>query len=255
MPTVVSLTTDFGTADWFVGAMKAVIAGIAPDAHLIDITHGIAPGDIRTGALALRAAVPWFPPGSIHVAVVDPGVGSERRAIAIRTPHACFIGPDNGLLTWAATDIEEIRILTNTSLFLQPVSHTFHGRDIFAPVAAHLAAGHPFSDLGPAIESHEILPWPTPVIAASIIHGEVVHVDHFGNAITNIPAEHLPGDTCARVTCGPFAAPLRASYAAVAPGEPVAVRGSTGLLELAVRDGSAATVFGIARGAAVEVAL
>ncbi len=146
----ITLTTDFGLGDWFVGTMRAVILGIHPRANVVDITHGIPPGDIRAGAFALMASCRFFPRGTVHVAVVDPGVGSRRRAIAVRSANHFFVGPDNGVLSWALglEEIKTIRLLENPEYFLAPVSRTFHGRDIFAPVAAHLSRGLRASRLG-----------------------------------------------------------------------------------------------------------
>ncbi len=158
----ITLTTDFGLSDWFVGAMKGVIHGAAPKVTVIDLTHGIPGGDIRAGAFALAAGLHCFPLGTIHVAVVDPGVGSGRRAIAAQTGDCIFVGPDNGVLSWALArqDACEVRHIANAALFRKPLSQTFHGRDIFAPVAARLATGLPFADVGPIITDYQILPWP-----------------------------------------------------------------------------------------------
>jgi hypothetical protein len=159
---LITLTTDFGTRDWFVGTMKGVVLGIHPPATVVDLTHEIPPGDIRAGAFALMTACRFFPKGTVHVAVVDPGVGSRRRAIAVQTANSCFVGPDNGVLSWALMreKIKTIRLLENREFFLEPVSHTFHGRDIFAPVAAHLSRGVAVSRLGRELKDFVRLPWP-----------------------------------------------------------------------------------------------
>src|SRR5262245_32283700 len=190
----ITLTTDFGTRDWFVGTMKGVILGIKPRARVVDITHEIAPGDIRGGAFALMASCRYFPKGTLHVAVVDPGVGSRRRAIAVRTANSILIGPDNGVLSWAlrGETIQSIRQLENRRYFLEPVSRTFHGRDIFAPVAAHLSRGVALERLGRELHDLVRLPWPEPVKQREEIRGEIVYIDRFGNAITNIRGERIP---------------------------------------------------------------
>jgi S-adenosylmethionine hydrolase len=255
---IITLTTDFGTRDSFVGAMKGVVAGIAPDARVIDLTHDIAAGDVRAGAFALATAVPCFPAGSIHVAVVDPGVGSERQAIAVRTPQGFFVGPDNGVLSWAlrASKGIEVRRLTNPDWWRRPVSRTFHGRDIFAPVAAHLAAGASFADAGDSLDDIVRLPWPALTAKAGSCAGEVLHVDHFGNAITNIPADAVPPGAIERDTVrfhltGAQTVPLGDCYAAVAPGAALAVPGSSGFIEIAINGGDAARTLGLAPGVPV----
>ncbi len=241
---VITLTTDFGTQDWFVGTMKGVILGIAPQTHIVDITHEIAPSDIRAGAFALLAAAPHFPNGAIHVAVVDPGVGSARRAIAVQTKNAVFIGPDNGVLTWALRQetIRQVRQITNEKLSRQPVSRTFHGRDIFAPTAAHLANGAKFAQVGPVITDWKPLPWPEVQTTNCSIQGEVLHIDRFGNAITNLPHALLNEDQWRRAQVmfkrHKLGAP-QASYAAVIKGKPLAILSSAGFLEIAVNGGSA----------------
>src|SRR5215469_2500753 len=162
---IISLTTDFGMRDWFVGTMKGVIFTINPRANIVDITHEIPPGDIRTGAFALMASWRYFPKGTVHVAVVDPGVGSRRQAIAVQTQNGVFIGPDNGVLSWAlkGEKIKTIRLLENSKYFLDSISRTFHGRDIFAPVAAHVSRGLPVQRLGTELKDFRRLPWPLPI--------------------------------------------------------------------------------------------
>lgn len=255
---LITLTTDFGTSDWFVGTMKGVIVGIAPDAQLIDITHKVPPGDLVDGAFALAASTPYFPDGTIHVAVVDPGVGSARRAIALRTKRAIFIGPDNGVLSWALRNeiVDEARSLTNDDWFLKPVSQTFHGRDVFAPVAARLATGDPFEEAGDLIEDYVRLPWPEVDCGENQLKGQIVYIDRFGNAITNLPISKFPAEALADRTiearCGGKSAALRHSYTEVAPGKALAIAGSSGLLELAINGGDFADHFGIEVGSRVK---
>jgi hypothetical protein len=247
---VIALTTDFGTRDWFVGTMKGVIASVAPKTTVVDLTHELPPGDIRGGAFALAASHRFFPKGTIHVAVVDPGVGSHRKAIAVQTVNAVFVGPDNGVLSWALgkEKIKAIRALENPACFLHPVSRTFHGRDVFAPVAAHLSRGVPIQKLGPAVKDFVRLDWPEPRVRRGGFEGEVVYVDRFGNAITNLESGLLRSS--ARVSCEVYArgrrvCPLMAFYQAVPAKTPVALIGSSGFLEIAVNGGSAARDMGI----------
>lgn len=257
---LITFTTDFGLDDWFVATIKGVVLGINPRGHIVDLTHGIPPGDIRAAAFALAAGCRFFPKGTIHVAIVDPGVGSERRAIAIQTSDYVFVGPDNGILSWALRKkhVLAIHLLENESLFLQPVSHTFHGRDVFAPVAAHLSRGVPLAKLGRKIKNFESLAWPEPTRSPAEISGEIAHVDRFGNCITNIEARMLP-DFQARnpvVFAGRRRLCSAASfYAAVPPGSAVAVLGSSGLLEIAVNGGSASKRLRLKRGSKVTIRL
>lgn len=256
----ITLTTDFGLSDWFVGAMKGVIAGIAPHARVVDLTHGVAPGDISGGAFALAAAYRCFPRGTIHVAVVDPGVGSARPAIAVRTDQYFYVGPDNGVLSLAVAreTIREIRRLENPRFFLPEVSRTFHGRDIFAPVAAHLsrAAGRVWRQLGPVVRDFQRLPWPECRNRADGFDGEVFYVDRFGNGITNLAAEavaEMARDGVEITVGGRRIGPLVECYAAVPAGQPLAVVGSSGFLEIAVNGGSAAARLGLRRGTRVSI--
>jgi S-adenosyl-L-methionine hydrolase (adenosine-forming) len=190
---LITLTTDFGYEDPFVGIMKGVILSVDAGARIVDLTHGVDPQDIRGAALGLNYAAPFFPAGTIHVAVVDPGVGSARRPILIECEEAFFIGPDNGVLSLAAErkKVKRVVELANARYYLQPVSSTFHGRDIFAPAAAHLAAGVSVDDFGPAVESWTRLEWPKVAKNGDEIRGEVIYIDHFGNLITNVSARDL----------------------------------------------------------------
>ena len=253
---VITLTTDFSTRDGFVGTMKGVIAGIAPNAKVVDLTHDLAPGDIRAGAFALAASCRFFPKGTIHLAVVDPGVGSRRKAIAVQTANGVFVGPDNGVLSWALAKekIGAIHALENKAYFLQSVSRTFHGRDVFAPVAAHLNRGVPIQNFGPALTDFVHLDWPEPGAGRGGFEGEVVYIDHFGNAITNLESRLLRGSDAA--SCEIYArhrrvCPLDTFYQAVAPKTPVALVGSSGFLEIAVNGGSAEKALGMKVGTRV----
>ena len=255
---VITLTTDFGTRDWFVGTMKGVILGINPNSALVDISHEIPSGDIRAGAFVLAASYRFFPNGTVHVAVVDPGVGSQRRAIAVQTSKYFFVGPDNGLLSWALRQekILAIHALENQRYFLEEVSQTFHGRDIFAPVAAHLSCGVAIRQMGRRLKDLVRISWPRPRRNRNRVDGEVVYLDRFGNAITNVqtegiadlvkrqPSVYLGGKRLCRL--GPF-------YQSVAKGTPIAVFGSSGFLEIAINGGNAARELGIRVGDSVRL--
>jgi S-adenosylmethionine hydrolase len=256
--TIITLTTDFGTTDGYVGTMKGVILGISPGVTLVDVSHQVRPQDVRGGAFVLESACLYFPPGTIHVAVVDPAVGTDRRILVARTLRAAFVGPDNGVLSWALEheQVESIVRVTQSQYWLNAVSGTFHGRDVFAPVAAHLSRGVPIEEFGVPIADPVRLPRPAPRLEADgAVSAEVMYVDHFGNMVTTIlihPENHrianLPngvqkmelGEATRIEILGQRIGPIRRSYADAGPGELVAVVGSSGHLELAVRDGSAA---------------
>ncbi len=249
----ITLTTDFGTRDWFVGTLKAVILGLHPRANEVDITHEIPPGDIRAGALALMASCRCFPKNTVHVAVVDPGVGSQRQAIAVRTANGFFVGPDNGVLSWALAleKFKTIRLLEDRRYFLKPVSQTFHGRDIFAPVAAHLSRGLPVTRLGRELKEFVRVPWPQTVKQHGKVQGEIVYIDRFGSVITNIGGGLISGEgtgMCEIMGARKGRAALAEFSGAVSINCPVAVMGSSGLLEIAVNGGSAARQFGLKIG-------
>ncbi len=247
----ITLTTDFGDADGYVGAMKGVILSLAPQVTVVDISHAVPAQQVRHASRVLATAAPFFPPGTIHVAVVDPGVGSQRRGIALQTPTAMFVGPDNGLFSPFLRDQLACVALTNAAAHHHPVSATFHGRDIFAPVAAHLANGMPLAALGPVVDDPVTWPDPRPQrLPDGRLRAHVVYVDHFGNLVTNI--QSLTGQDV-QVLVGGTTLPLRHTYADVASGELVALVGSSGDLEIAVRDGSAAERLGVGVGTPVEI--
>jgi S-adenosylmethionine hydrolase len=252
---MIALTTDFGLSDPWVGIMKGVIATRAPGVPVVDVSHGVPPQDVLAGALVLRQAAPWFPPRTIHVAVIDPGVGSERRALCVETDRALFVGPDNGVLSLAAPepDVRRIVELADERFFLEPCSRTFHGRDVFAPVAAALATGIDPAALGPERPDLERLVLPEPERLGQAVSGEVIYVDRFGNLTTNIGPDVLPRDVgWVRVGDGRIAG-ICPSYSAVAKGALAAVVNSWGLLEIAVRDGSAREHLGRGVGTKVSV--
>nr|PZN90793.1 MAG: hypothetical protein DIU52_06120 [bacterium] len=261
--TRITLLTDFGTADGYVAAMKGVIAARAPGVVVDDASHDVPPGDVAAAAWTLSRYWNLYPPGTVHVVVVDPGVGSERRALAAEVDGRLFVAPDNGVLTWVLAEAGDAAVVAIEAarLFRTPVSATFHGRDVFAPVAAELArragAGpsrfrEVLADLGPEVADPVRLPLPRPHRGPDHIAGEVIHVDRFGNLITNVPGEWLAPGARIRVAGG-SAAPLVRTYADVAPGALAALVGSAGMLEVSVRDGSAAERLGVGRGASVRV--
>lgn len=257
-PCIISLLTDFGAQDAFVGIMKGVILGINPSVSLVDLSHEVPPQGILAGALLLRNAAPFFPPGTIHVAVVDPGVGSARRALLLETRNAFFIGPDNGLLSLAAPAETVTRMvhLTNAEYFLSPGSHTFHGRDVFAPVAAHLSLGVAPERFGPLVTDMERLTLPPAARGAAGLNGSVMYIDRFGNVVTNLTEADLrpfPKESLL-VSIGPVRVHgVVATYAAVEVGALAALINSWGMLEIAVRNGSAAQQLGAQFGQPVQV--
>ena len=257
---IITLTTDFGASDGYVGTMKGVIFSIAPGAALVDITHEIAPQNIRQAAYVLHAAAPYFPRGTIHLAVVDPGVGSARRALAVRTSHGFLVGPDNGLFTLllAEEPDAECRAITNAKYMLAHVSATFHGRDVFAPVAAHLATGADLADLGPRIADPVTFPVPRPTRQPDGSWlGCVLYADHFGNLTTSVTSALLQQITDARrkpveISVGQHRiVGIRRTYSEVEPGELVALVGSSDHLEISVAGGSAAQTLGLGPDAPV----
>lgn len=249
---LITLLTDFGDHEPFVGVMKGVLLSRAPAARLVDLTHGLAAGDIAAGAFWLARSVSWFPPETVHLAVVDPGVGSERRALAVRAGDQWLVGPDNGLLAEAAALDEGARAFTvdwRAHGWAAP-SRTFHGRDVFAPLAAELATGRlDATNVGAPLERWVPSPLPAPVRSEFCWSGAIVVADRFGNLLTNLPAEALDG-----AVVWVNGAPVRSvdCYAAGEPNELVALANAQGVVELAVRDGSA-LARGLAVGSAVEL--
>jgi S-adenosylmethionine hydrolase len=243
----ITLMTDFGIQDGNVGVMKGVIWRIAPQAQIADLSHMISPQNIPEAALILLRSAPYFPPGAIHLVVVDPGVGTNRRPMAARVGAQYFVGPDNGILTlWleslAAQDLETRFVeLDRSEYWLPEVSHVFHGRDIFAPVAAHLARGVPLEKLGTPFANPVLLNLPQPVRTRSGFTGEIIHMDHFGNLSTNIRQEHLGQSENVTVRLGGVEIHgLVKTFGERSPGELVALYGSTGNLIVSVVNGSAA---------------
>jgi S-adenosylmethionine hydrolase len=243
---LITLLTDFGTADGYVAEVKGVLLTSAPGVQVVDLSHDIPPHEVDAARLAVARYWRRFPPGTIHLVVVDPGVGSDRHAAAVLSDGRFLVGPDNGALSPAL-------LLPGARAVSLPVPHdaapTFHGRDVFAPAAAALARGTPLDSLGPPLEDPVTRRTPEAVREDDgWLRGEVIVIDRFGNAVTNLLGVHG-----SEVRVGAREIPLRRTYADVASGDAVALVGSSGLIEIAVRDGSAAAVFGLTRGTPVRV--
>jgi hypothetical protein len=247
---IITLTTDFGLSDPFVGIMKGVILGIAADAQLVDISHDIRSYDLLEAAFLIESAYRYFPQGTVHVVVVDPGVGSARRPLAAVAHGHTFVAPDNGVLS--AVLENEVYHIKNDSLFLPAVSRTFHGRDVFAPVAAHLARGMPIESVGPRILDFVQTPLPQPRSQGDRLVATVLAIDKFGNIITNLRRADLNPDFRIRVA-GRSITRLCATFSDGPPGQFFAVEGSTGYIELALNQGSAADRLNVQRGTEIEV--
>jgi S-adenosylmethionine hydrolase len=280
---LVTITTDFGLVDGYVGTMKGVVLNIAPNAQIVDISHEVAPQDVHRAAYVLYAAYPFFPPHTVHLVVVDPGVGSARRPVAFRTRSGSFVGPDNGVFSYVmARELVEAMVELADPRYHLPggCSYTFHGRDVFAPAAAYLATGVPISALGSPVLDPVMFSLPYLEVADRCVTGEVWHIDHFGNAITSIgvlawseqdrlaltPAfrgtgsreQEVGGKGCETlrfgadravvVVAGQEMVGVRRSYADVACGRVVVLVGSNGHLEIAVREGNAAEKLGLGPG-------
>jgi hypothetical protein len=259
---LITLMTDFGIKDGNVGVMKGVIWRIAPQAQIADLSHSISPQNIREAALILARSAPYFPPGTIHVVVVDPGVGTTRRPIAARLGDQYFVGPDNGILTLLLERAEaegrsvEIVHTNRSEYWLAEVSHVFHGRDIFSPVAAHLANGIPLTTLGLPVTDPVRLALPRPQPTPAGWQGEIIHIDHFGNLSTNIRQEHLgepPQDSIQVHLCGVKIQGKVRTFGDRPTGELIALYGSTGNLIISVVNGNAANRLNASVGDKVEV--
>jgi S-adenosyl-L-methionine hydrolase (adenosine-forming) len=256
--------TDYGLEDPFVAVCHGVAVQIAPDIRIIDITHLIPPGDIRRGAAVLAQAVPYLP-AAVHVAVVDPGVGTQRRAIAVEAGGSVFVGPDNGLMTWAIAAAGGARravSLTNHALWRDPPSATFHGRDIFMPAAAWLATGVPLDRAGEPLAVADLVPLPAPAfqVTGRAARGEVITVDRFGNAQLSLPGDDaalaglVPGSSVTLAWDGrEITVPFATTFGDVAPGELVCYRDSSDLVAIAVAGGNAAARLGLRPGSAVTL--
>lgn len=272
---LIALLTDFGLADAYVGTMKGVILSICRSAHLVDLTHSIRPQNVRQAAYVLMTAFRHFPPDTVFLVVVDPGVGTERQPIAVETAHGVYVAPNNGVLSYVLPHLEVRRavVLAEPRYQLPGPSMTFHGRDIFAPAAAHLAAGVPITALGPTLPELVKLDPPRLAIGSGAIEGEIIHIDHFGNVITSIGHLAWEGDDLiltpqfgagsesVRVAAGDFRVSIggrtisgvQPTYGRTAPGTLLALVGSSGQLEVGVNQGSAADTLGASLGDPVRV--
>ena len=260
-PSCITFTTDFGLTDHYAGTMKGVVATICPGAPMIDITHNVPAYQVMDGAFAIEQAWRFFPVGTVHVVVIDPGVGSSRRPILLEAGGHRFVAPDNGVLSRVLAQVEEpvVRLIQESRYFLNQQSQTFHGRDIFAPVAAHLASGVAPEKIGPVIENYLRLTIERPVRTARRgWTGAVARIDSFGNVITNFPASDFP---LVATELFEFSVGLQQvttyarSYAETERGELFAIAGSSGFLEIACNQQSAAALLGVGQGAPVELRL
>lgn len=270
MSAIITLTTDFGLSDAYTAEMKGVILGINPDVTFVDICHTIKPQNVTQAAFVLSTAYRFFPEGTIHIVVVDPGVGSERRAVLLHTPFADFIAPDNGVLSYIVQEVVDKSVtggavklrqgitaisLTNPVFWRRQVSSTFHGRDVFAPVAAHLSMGTPPADFGEPVNTLVTMPLLYPHKTPSGLTGHIVHIDNFGNLITNISSQELPGhgDKIGILVGGKRIPGLSRTYSEGTG--LLALVGSHGYLEIALKNGNAAGFLGVGTGDQVRIYL
>ena len=263
MGTLLTLTTDFGLADYYVAAVKATVLRLAPGTQVVDVSHQIPAGDLGAGAFVWAAAVPWFPAGTVHLAVVDPGVGSGRRILVARTATAWLVAPDNGLLTFLverglpilSEDVRSVRAVEREDIFLQNPGQTFHGRDRFAPVAAWLLRGEPAEALGPEIHDPRRLPVQPPQSEPGRLSGEVIHIDTYGNLVTNLPAGWLPRPwpPVRAEIAGREVRRLVTHYQEIPAGEAALLPGSVGTLEVSLNGNSLARHWNIRRGSRILV--
>jgi S-adenosyl-L-methionine hydrolase (adenosine-forming) len=254
LPPAVVLMTDFGLSDTYVGQMKGVILSIAPATRIIDLTHAVTAQNIAQGTFLLGKSTPYFPDGTIFVAVVDPGVGTSRKAIAVETARHIFLAPDNGLLTsiFQGAEVTRCVTITNERYMLSSRSSTFHGRDVFSPVAAHLASGVAFEELGSEIDPSTCTRIPLPGCQSrdngASWEGTIICTDHFGNLITSLDSEVLERSNQWLVSAGEHELPICRTYCDVADQQPLAYTGSSGMIEIAVRNGNAAEILGLKDG-------
>jgi len=251
---ILTLLTDFGSVDGYVASMKGTALTISPHLRLVDITHDVPHQDLFRAALILKQVAPTFPPGTVHVVVVDPGVDTSRRPIVVESGDHYFVGPDNGVLTLAAPPPRRAWHITNRNLMLDRLSKTFHGRDIFAPTGAHLACATSPEDVGPTVHDITEIPLPQPTVEPGSVSGEVIYADQYGNLMVNISEEHLSGLTPENMTLkvsGITIEGLKGTYGDVPIGDLVFYVGSTGYLEVARREGNARHYLGAPRGAHV----
>jgi hypothetical protein len=264
MAQIVTLTTDFGMQDYYVAAMKGVMLALNADLHFVDITHLVPPHDVATAAFLLGQAAPCFPPGTIHLAVVDPGVGTARKVLVVSAGGQFFIAPDNGLLSYIFNAVEEFSAfeITADHYFRKPVSSTFQGRDVFAPVAAWVSKDIPLRQFGPWLENPVRLELPAPTkVRETLVQAAILAIDRFGNLITNLKPKDVPayaaGDarSCKVLAGKREIASFHRTFAEGKPGELFLVPGSSGYLEIVVREGSAAGELGLKSGAPIGVVI
>ncbi|HPG40947.1 MAG TPA: SAM-dependent chlorinase/fluorinase [bacterium] len=252
---IITLLSDFGARDGFVGALKGVILSLNPHVHIIDIAHEIAPGDINAGAFVLASAYSCFPPDTIHVAVIDPGVGTTRKPLAVRANSHYFVAPDNGILKWILSAHPDAFVmeLTEPQFFKTPLSNTFHGRDLFAPVAAHLSLGVPIARMGKPCTTFEHGVIPVLRLEGKRISGEIIYIDRFGNLVSNIPAGNLRDKNITGIVLPRHTiARLSSNYRNNDNG-PVALIGSHGFLEIALDGQNANEILHYGIGAAIDI--
>ena len=260
MSRIITLTTDFGTQDHYVSIMKAVMLGITPAVRLIDISHDIPPQDIMAGAWVIRNTAFEFPKGSIHLVVIDPGVGTDRKPIALKINNQFFVGPDNGIFSLITNEFKfKAYNLNKPEYWRKDRSRTFHGRDIFSPVAAYLSQGVNLSDMGDPIKELVSYHWAVPIGDRDGIQGWVIHIDRFGNLITNI-SEQLLEDTAGRRKVRVYVGNtiidhMVNTFGDVETGEPAAFIGSSGMLEIGINKGNAAEMLGVFKGAQISLVL
>jgi S-adenosylmethionine hydrolase len=260
MRNVITLTTDFGLQDYYVSAMKAVMLGIAPEVRLVDISHDIPSQDIMAGSWILHNSAMLFPSGTVHTVVVDPGVGTDRKPIALKIDDQYFVGPDNGIfsLLTAEKDFKAVR-LSNVKYWRSNPSNTFHGRDIFAPVAAHLSQGVELEELGESLDDLVTYRWSVPIADKDGLEGMVIHIDKFGNLITNLPAsliEDVIEDKSVKIYVGnTILDEIVTTFGSVTEGEPAAYIGSSGMLEIGINKGNAEKMLGVQKGAQISLIL
>ncbi|MTI88553.1 MAG: SAM-dependent chlorinase/fluorinase [Balneolaceae bacterium] len=260
MSQIITLTTDFGLQDYYVSAMKAVMLGLAPEARLIDVSHDIPPQDIMAGAWVIRNSALLFPEGTVHLVVVDPGVGTSRNPIALKIEDQFFVGPDNGIFSLFYDEFEvEAYKLNKKEFWREHPSNTFHGRDVFAPVAAHLGNGTPIGQLGDPVDDLVTYHWAVPLADKDGLQGWIVHIDRFGNLVTNIP-DDLVKDTIdsgeVKIYVGnTMLAKFVNTFGEVEEGEPAAYIGSSGMLEIGINKGNASKMLSVDKGAQISIVL
>lgn len=259
---IITLLSDFGLRDSYVAEMKAVILSISPNAHIVDISHEVRKFDVRMGAFLLARAAPFFPKGTVHVAIVDPGVGTERRPIIVETERSFYVGPDNGLLMLSAQreNVRHVYVVENRKYMLKSISRTFHGRDIFAPAAAYLTRGVPPSEMGSEIFDPIMPSFARPKVLDRSIRGEIIHIDDFGNLITNITYSDLKllgikesGNLLVELGKEKMLLRLCKAYGEAEIGMPLAIIGSCNFLEIAVNQGNASKFFGVKDGEGIII--